>query len=90
MLRGRYLLPTTLPSGVYDLVTKLDRHDGRTNQKIEGGRGNGHRLVPTVSSSAPVAKYLRHRRSGKLHAGDMQEFTTQTTKPRFSPRGFLR
>jgi hypothetical protein len=32
MLRGRYLLPTTLPSGVYDLVTKLDRHDGRTNQ----------------------------------------------------------
>jgi hypothetical protein len=54
--------------------------------RVEGGRGNGHRLAPTVSKSRrnPVAEYLRHRRSCKLHAGDMQEFTTQTTKLRLT------
>jgi hypothetical protein len=29
MLRGRYPLPPTLPSNVYDLVKKLDRHADR-------------------------------------------------------------
>jgi hypothetical protein len=32
MLRGRYHLPATLPSGVYDLVMKLDQPAGRMNK----------------------------------------------------------
>jgi hypothetical protein len=28
MIRGRYHLPATLPSSVYDLVMKLDQHEG--------------------------------------------------------------
>jgi hypothetical protein len=42
MLRGRYHLPPTLPSRVYDLVKKLDRHDRSMQQNLAAASKEGH------------------------------------------------
>jgi hypothetical protein len=61
MLRGEYLLPVTLPSGVYDLLTRLDRRDAPGASKESDYRGKAAetmRLAQHASSSAAKARLV--------------------------------
>jgi hypothetical protein len=53
MLRGKYLLPATLPSGMYDLVTRLERCE------LGASGGAYHREQALVYASKESA-YLQH------------------------------
>jgi hypothetical protein len=53
MLRGKYLLPATLPSGMYDLVTKLDQSE------VGASDGAYHREQGPVHPSKE-SDYLAH------------------------------
>lgn len=61
MLRGRYLLPVTLPSGVYDLLKRLEQRDGPSASKESDYRGKAAEtmhLAQHASSSAVKARLV--------------------------------
>jgi hypothetical protein len=53
MLRGQYLLPATLPSGMYDLVTRLDRSEA-------GAPGGANHDEQSVVPASKEGDYLQH------------------------------
>jgi hypothetical protein len=61
MLRGRYQLPATLPSGVYDLAMKLEHREEELNAcaddpEVPGANHGAQEFVPTSKE----VDYLRH------------------------------
>jgi hypothetical protein len=61
MLRGQQLLPATLPSGVHDLLKRLDQRDGPSASKESDYRGKAAetmQLAQHASSSAAKARLV--------------------------------
>jgi hypothetical protein len=53
MLRGKYLLPATLPSGMYDLVTRLEQCEASASDSV-------YRRQQRSAYASKESDYLQH------------------------------
>jgi hypothetical protein len=79
MLRGRYQLPATLPSGVYDLAMKLEHREGGENEcahdpEVPSVHHDVQGLVPTSKE----VDYLRHAAEATRLAQHATSWTDKT------------